>query len=162
MRETAWEDLLGLSWLHSRMLRERMRVCSRCRLEGHGAERTFKEHLTVSTLDVGFYSCHISEDHTAVDTAGRRRKTDLNKILTEWKSVYFIQKTPVGIMFFLIYLIGSVSAAKRCVCTHYHSGMGEKNTGATLRPGCSDGALAKYCPGNLFCTKGDEFWHWIG
>lgn len=79
MGETACEDLLGLSCLHSWMLCERMRVCSRCRLEGHGAERTFIEDLTVNTLDVGFYSCSISEDHTTVDTAGGRRNKSLRK-----------------------------------------------------------------------------------
>lgn len=60
---------LGLSCLHSWMLCVGMGVRSRRRLEGHGAERTFVEDLTVSTLDVGFYSCNISEDHTTVDTA---------------------------------------------------------------------------------------------
>lgn len=49
-----------------------MRVRSRRRLESHGAERTFIEDLTVITLDVSFYSCNISEDHTTVDTAGER------------------------------------------------------------------------------------------
>ncbi len=86
--DTACEDLLGLSCLRSWMLCVRMRVGSGCRLEGHRAERTFVEDLTVSTLDVGFYSCNISEDHTTVDTAGGRRnkslqKSDLNRILTE-------------------------------------------------------------------------------
>lgn len=76
MAETVQDHLLGLSWLHSWMLCECMRMCSRCRLEGHGAERTFIEDLTVRTLDVGFYSCNIGEDHTAVDTArGRRNKS---------------------------------------------------------------------------------------
>ena len=65
-----------------------MRVRSRCRLEGHGAERTFIEDLTVSALDVGFYSCNISEDHTTVDTAeGRTNRSlqnlDLNNILSK-------------------------------------------------------------------------------
>lgn len=31
------------------------------------------EDLTVRTLDVGLYSCGISKDHTAVDTAGEKR-----------------------------------------------------------------------------------------
>lgn len=84
--DTAFEDLLRLSCFHSWMLCVCMRVCSRRRLEGHGAERTFIEDLTVNALDVGFYSCNISEDHTAVDTAGGRRnkssqKSDLNKIV---------------------------------------------------------------------------------
>lgn len=55
-----------------------MRLCSWCRFEGHGAEGAFKEDLTVSALDVGLYSCNISEDHTAVDTAtGKRNLSQL-------------------------------------------------------------------------------------
>lgn len=55
------------------MLRECVRLCSWCRFEGHGAEGTFEEDLTVSALDVGLYCCNICEDHTAVDTATKRR-----------------------------------------------------------------------------------------
>lgn len=70
------------------MLRVHMRVRSRCRLERHGAEGTFIEDLTVSVLDVGFYSCNISEDHTTVDTARGRgnrslQKSDLHNILNK-------------------------------------------------------------------------------
>lgn len=71
IRYSNW-NLLGLSWLGSWMLCECMRLCSWCRFEGHGAEGTFKEDLTVSTLDVGLYCCNISEGHTAVDTATKR------------------------------------------------------------------------------------------
>lgn len=73
------KDLLGLSCLHSQMLCECVRVCSRRRLEGHGAECTFEENLAVSTLDVGFHSCNISKDHVTVDTAGGREKRSFKK-----------------------------------------------------------------------------------
>lgn len=89
------------------MLCVRVRVRSRCRLEGHGTERTFIEDLTVSTLDVGFQSCKVSEDHTTVDTAGggmdvdkeqrekkiSLQKSQLNKILTNGRSVQLIPLT---------------------------------------------------------------------
>lgn len=55
------------------MLRECVRLCPCCSFEGHGAEGTFEEDLTVGALDVGLYRCNISEDHAAVDTAATRR-----------------------------------------------------------------------------------------
>ena len=45
-------------------------MCARRSLEGHGAESTFVEGLTVSALDVGLQHSNIGEDHTAVMAAG--------------------------------------------------------------------------------------------
>lgn len=78
------KDLLGLSCHHSWVLCMSMGMCARRRLEGHGAERTFIEDLTVSTLDVGLESCNISEDHaTLCATVGRNERHGEKKCLVK-------------------------------------------------------------------------------
>lgn len=65
-----------------------MRVGSRCRLEGHGAERTFVEDLTVTILDVGLQNGNISKDHATVDTTGEENKNLDKTQLTLTSSFY--------------------------------------------------------------------------
>lgn len=68
--------LLGLSPGEGRVLGADVSLCTRGRLEGHGAAGALVEHLAVGRLDVGLDGVQTPEDHLATGAPGG---THMNK-----------------------------------------------------------------------------------